>query len=113
MSRYQVTVYDPDSGDAVARVQYNADLDYWDGRNHTNGGMGKHRGITKLKDGRYVIILGSDFAGTKDTAHIVSKEEALKEIVKSDNFELLKTKKFAELKELYDSTIGSLGEEEE
>jgi hypothetical protein len=112
MSKYQVTVYDSD-GEAVARVNYNADLDYWDGRNYTNGGTGRHKGLTKLKDGRYVIINGSDWQGDRDTAHIVSKEEALKEIVKSDNFELLKTKKFKELKELYDSTIGSLAEEAE
>jgi hypothetical protein len=44
---------------------------------------------------------------------VVSAGDALKEILKSDKLELLKTKKFAELKELYNSTIGSLGEEED
>ena len=93
--------YDLD-GDVIARVRYNRDLDYWDGRNWCNGGMGRHKGITKLKDGRYVIIKGSDWQGGRDYAYIVGTEEALQEILKAQRLELLDMKKFAELKRLYE-----------
>jgi hypothetical protein len=39
---------------------------------------------------------------SKDYAYIVSKEEALQEVLKSGNLELLEEKKFAELKTLYE-----------
>jgi predicted RNase H-related nuclease YkuK (DUF458 family) len=61
-----------------------------------------HKGITKLKDGRFVIIIGSQMQGSKDYAYIVSKEEALQEVIKSGNLELLEDKKFDELKTLYE-----------
>ena len=110
---YRINVYESqDLQEAVvARVRYNQDLDYWDGSNNTNGGIGMHKGITKLKDGRYVIIIGSQWQGSKDYAYIVSAEEALQEILKSDNGQLLDTKKFVELKKLYEGTM--VGEEED
>lgn len=91
-----------DCQDIVARVQYNEKLDYWDGKNFYNGGQGMHKGITKLKDGRFVIIIGSDWQGAKDYAYVVDKKEALVEILKSGNMELLEKKKIAELKKLHD-----------
>ena len=98
-----VNVYESEfCNEIVARVKYNEKLDYWDGRNRGNGGLGKHKGITKLKDGRFVIIIGSQMQGSKDYAYIVSKEEALQEVLKSGNLELLEEQKFAELKTLYD-----------
>lgn len=103
--QYRVNVYENQydlGGDVIARVRYNQNLDYWDGRNWSNGGMGRHKGITKLKDGRYVIIVGTDWQGEKDWAEIISPEQALQEILKSGNTELLSTKKFAELKKLYE-----------
>ena len=104
---YRVNVYESQDlqDDVVARVRYNQDLDYWDGSNNTNGGTGMHKGFTKLKDGRYVIIIGSQWQGAKDYAYIVSAEEALQEILKSDNGQLLDTKKFVELKKLYEATM--------
>lgn len=102
--QYRVNVYanqyDLD-GDVIARVRYNQNLDYWDGRNWQNGGMGRHKGITRLKDGRYVIIIGTDWQGERDYAYIVDADEALQEILKSQNLDLLETKKFKELKNLY------------
>ena len=98
--QYRVNVYD-DCGDVVARVRYNQDLDFWDGRNYTCGSTGRHKGLTKLKDGRYVLIHGTQWQGEKDSAEIITTEEALQEILKSGNTELLDTKKYAELKELY------------
>jgi len=103
-SEYRINVYEgPEYRErVVARVRYNNLLDYWDGRNWQNGGTGMHKGITKLKDGRYVIIIGSQWQGARDYGYIVSPEEALQEILKAQRLELLDTKKFAELKKLYE-----------
>lgn len=111
-TEYRINVYEGEEfrEQIIARVRYNTDLDYWDGNNMGNGGTGMHKGITKLKDGRYVIIIGSQWQGSKDYAYVVSPEEALQEILKSGNEQLLDTKKFRELKELHDE---SLIEEEE
>ena len=109
-SRYEVDEVD---GDVIARVRYNQNLDFWDGRNWQNGGTGRHKGITKLKDGRYVIIVGSDWQGERDYAYIVDAEEALQEILKAQRLELLDTKKFAELKKLYEEKYLLEDEEEE
>lgn len=101
---YRVNVYSSEydtGGTVVARVRYNAILDYWDGRNWTNGGTGMHKGLTKLRDGRYVIIIGTQWQGQRDYAYVVDKEEALQEILRSGNMELLDTKKYKELKDLY------------
>jgi hypothetical protein len=98
--QYRVNVYE--DGDVIARVRYNQDLDFWNGRNWQNGGVGRHKGITKLRDGRYVLIHGTDWQGEKDWAEIISPEQALQEVLKSGNTELLDTKKFAELKKLYE-----------
>ena len=100
---YRVNVYaDEFMEEVIARVRYNQNLDYWNGRNWQNGGMGRHKGITKLKDGRYVLIHGTDWQGERDYAYVVDADEALQEILKSGNTELLDTKKFAELKKLYE-----------
>lgn len=112
MSEYRINVYEDayEKETVIARVRYNACLDYWDGRNHTNGGTGMHKGLTKLKDGRYVLIIGSQWQGAKDYGYVVTAEEALQEILKSDNAELLKTKKYKELHELFMETDGMLEE---
>ena len=106
-SEYRVNVYEgPEYRERViARVRYNNLLDYWDGSNWTNGGMGMHKGITKLKDGRYVIIIGSQWQGARDYGYIVSPEEALQEILQSGNTELLELKKFKELKQVYEKDL--------
>lgn len=109
MKEYRVNVYDGDK--VVSRVRYNANLDYWNGRDWSNGGVGRHKGLTKLKDGRYVLIHGTDWQGERDWAEVISPEEALQEILKSNNLELLKTKKFKELKELYEKTL--VGEDDD
>lgn len=116
MSReYRVNVYDNEyaEGQVIARVRYNAILDYWDGRNWTNGGTGLHKGLTKLRDGRYVIIIGTQWQGQRDYAYTVTAEEALDEILKSGNSDLLDTKKFAELKILHDNLPTEYEEEGE
>lgn len=98
---YRVNVYKSlDSSQVVSRVRYNQDLDYWNGSNWQNGGTGMHKGITRLKDGNYVIIYGTQWQGERDYALIVSPQEALQEILRSQNLQLLDMKKYAPLKEL-------------
>ena len=109
--QYRVNVYE--NQDVIARVRYKQNLDYWDGRNWTNGGTGRHKGLTKLRDGRYVLIHGTNWQGEKDWAEIISPEQALQEILKSGNTDLLETKKFAELKKLYEQQMIEEEEEEE
>jgi hypothetical protein len=115
MKQYRVNVYLDryQLKEVVARVRYNQNLDYWDGRNWQNGGTGRHKGITKLKDGRYVIIKGTDWQGEKDYAYVVDAEEALQEICKAQRLELLDTKKFAELKKLYEEKYHPLEDDED
>lgn len=109
MADYRVNVYEDreerEREGVIARVRYNNMLDYWDGRNHCNGGTGLHKGLTKLKDGRYVIIIGSQWQGAKDFAYVVTEEEALDEILQSENIELLDKVKFKSLKELYENNL--------
>ncbi len=118
MKEYRINVYaDAEDGyvdkdtSIIARVRYNQALDYWNGSNWQNGGTGCHLGITKLRDGRYVLIRGSDWQGSRDYGYVVSPSEALQEILKSGNSELLETKKFAELKELAASMVSELDED--
>jgi hypothetical protein len=99
---YRVPVYgDVDwHSDVIARVKFNTNLDYWDGHNWTDGGIGTHSGLTKLRDGRYVLIHGSELEGTRDYGEIISAKEALNRILASGNEALLETEKFAELRKL-------------
>lgn len=97
MSR--IPVYDED-GNIVARVEFNNNLDYWDGHNYSCGSMGEHLGITRLKDGRFVIINGTDWQGQRDTAHIASKSDALAAVIRSGNEELMQKYFAAEVKKL-------------
>ena len=91
----KVNVYE--DGKVIARVQYNDNLDYWDGKNWTCGSMGRHLGLTRLrKSGQYVLIHGTDFQGEQDRAEIVTDEQAYQAIVSSGNFELLE--KFPDLR---------------
>lgn len=112
-SEHRVNVYEGEEYQEriISRVRHNQDLDYWDGNNWTNGGTGMHKGITKLADGRYVIIIGSQWQGARDYGYVVDAQEALQEILKSGNEQLLETKKFAELKEVYENSL--VAEEEE
>lgn len=87
-------------GSVIARVNYNALLDHWDGNNWSDGGVGTHLGITQLRDGRYVLIHGTQWQGCSDWAETVTDEEALQAILKSGNAELLDKPKFKRLKDL-------------
>lgn len=99
----KVNVYS--DGKVVARVEYNSNLDHWDGSNWTSGSTGRHKGITRLKDGRFVLIHGTQWQGETDSAEVISAEEALQEILAADCDELLDEPRFAELKALREESL--------
>ena len=90
-----IPVYEND--EIIARITYNENLDYWDGSNWTCGGVGLHKGLTKLKkSGKYVLIHGSQWQGSKNYGEVISAKEAVREILRSGNEKLFD--KFPELK---------------
>ena len=91
----RVNVYG--NGKVVARVQYNSNLDFWNGSNWTSGSTGRHLGITKLKkSGQFVLINGTQWQGEQDTAEIISDEEAYQIIMRMGHEELFE--KYPDLK---------------
>lgn len=88
MGMGKVNVYSED-GKIVARVQVNTNLDFYDGNNWTSGSTGDHKGLTKLKDGRFVLIHTTQWQGERDYAEIISEKDAIIEILESGNDELL------------------------
>lgn len=94
----KINVYEDKT--VVAKVEYNTNLDYWDGNNYTCGSVGKHKGLTKLKDGRYVLIHVTQWQGERDWAEVISPQEALNEILRSNNDWLLDEPKFKSLLEI-------------
>lgn len=102
----KIKVYeDEERQKIVGFVKYNNILDYLVGTNSQNGGVGEHLGITKLKNNKFVLIFGTDWQNREDYAYVVSNKEALKEIIKSGNEDLLKQTKFKELKELKERSL--------
>ncbi len=90
----------------VGRVNCNSNLDYWDGNNHTNGGTGLHKGLSRLrKSGDYVLIHSSQWQGSRDSAEVISKARAVKEILGADCEELFDT--YPDLKVFMDEEIDS------
>jgi len=83
----RVNVYD-ESGNVIARVKYNENLDIWDGHNWCRG-TGRHLGLTRLKDGRFVLIHGTQWQGESVWAEVIDEKQALQEILKAENDELL------------------------
>ncbi len=92
-----------DGEEVVGQVSENTNLDYWDGNNHTCGSTGRHKGLTVLQDGRYVLIHSSQWQGERDNAEVITAETALREILVSGNEELFKD--FPELEKLKEKTL--------
>lgn len=106
----KIPVYS-DIGQIVALVEYNDNLDFWDGHNMTCGQTGKHKGITRLKkSGKYVLIHGSQYQGERSYAEIITDREAYEEIVNSENRKLFE--KFPDLLKINESLDQEEGEEE-
>lgn len=98
-----VNVYD-ENGELIATVKYNHNLDVWNGSNYQNGGTGRHLGLTKLEDGTYILIHGSDWAGDIDWAEIISDKKAYELIMKYDK-DMLEWKAFEELKKFQEKLL--------
>lgn len=91
-----VNIYD-NNGDVIGTVKYNNNLDVWNGSNWQNGGTGLHLGITKLSNGEYVKINGTDWQGCENSAEIISEKRAFQLIMKYAP-KLLEEEKFKDLK---------------
>lgn len=91
-----VNVYN-DKGELIATVKYNNNLDVWNGSKYQNGGTGRHLGITKLENGTYVLIHGSDWQSELDYAEVITPKKAYELIMKYDS-DMLEWKAFKELK---------------
>ncbi len=91
-----IPVFDGDK--IIAEVEYNQNLDFWDGSNWTCGSVGRHLGLTQLEDGRYVLIHGSQWQGERNYGEIITPEQAVQEIFKSGNNKLFE--EFTELDNL-------------
>lgn len=100
MSEYKVGIYEETR--TIGEVEYNQNLDYWDGSNWRNGGIGSHLGVAKWKD-EYVIIYGTDLEGHRDYAEKISPKEAYK-LIKEFKPALFEEEEFEELLE-YDSIL--------
>ena len=105
-----INVFDS-NGNIIGRVDSNRNLDRWNGSNWTNGGTGRHKGITRLADGRYVLIHTTQWQGERDYAETITAEQALQEILAAGCEELLEQPKFAALKELWEQSL--IGEMED
>lgn len=87
-------------------VKYNSCLDYYDGRNYGDSGIGTHLGITKLRSTEeYVLIYGTQWIGQADEAEVVSDELALEKIIENGHQDLLEEKKFERLKTLFEKNF--------
>lgn len=102
-----VNVFDG-TGSVVAQVRCNSNLDYWDGNNMTCGVTGRHKGLTKLSTGEYVLIHGTQWQGEQDSAEIITPEQAVQEILKSGNDDLFT--KYSELEEVKSRIIATEAE---
>ena len=85
----RVKVYD-DQSRVVARVRYNSNLGIY-------GNYEGYRGVTRLRDGRYVILVLWPKEGD-DYGYVVSPGEALRIILRSKAAEkVLRKRQYAEL----------------
>jgi hypothetical protein len=95
-----VVLYD-ENEEIIGDVEYNNDLDYWDGHNHTNGGTGRHKGFGQLDSGEFYIIHGTQWQGESNYARLTSPEEIVKEAIRTSNVDMLE--KYEELMEIYEN----------
>ena len=74
-----VPVYEND--EIIGQVDYNDNLDYWDGNNRTCGFPGHHKGLTRLKkSGKWVLIHGTQWQGGKNFAETITAKAAVQEM---------------------------------
>jgi hypothetical protein len=91
-----------ENNEIIADVEYNQNLDRWDGRNYTNGGLGMHKGFGYLEEeNQFYIIVGSQWQGAQNYAYCVSTETLIREIIDSGNIDQID--KFPELQTIYNA----------
>lgn len=100
-----------EDGRVIGRVNESRNLDYWDGNNFTNGGVGRHLGLTVRRNGDYVFIYTSQWQGDQPWAEVVDEDEAIQAILRADAIELLEESRFKKLKELYEAKYALSDEE--
>lgn len=84
----KVNVYD--DFQVIAVVEYNNNLDIFDGSQYSSGQCGHHEGLTKLKTGEFVLITATDYENQQDSACIISDKDAWNRIVETQNYDLFK-----------------------
>ena len=88
MKKNMVKVYNNNL--IVGEIEYNNNLDFWNGNDWTCGSPGRHKGLAKLKN-NYILIYGTTWENEKTIAEVISEEKAVQEILKSNNLDLFKT----------------------
>lgn len=101
-----INIYD-EKDNILGRVKYSTNLDSYDGSNYCSGHTGRHQGLTKLKNGNYVLIHISEWQYENNHAEIISAEQALQEVLHCGDMSLLEEKRFSELKKLYNDMLTS------
>jgi hypothetical protein len=86
--------------EVIGDVDANTKLDYWDGRNYSNGGTGRHLGFGQTKNGEFYLIHKTQWQGEQNYAEIVSPDRIVKEAIKSNNINELE--EYPELLSLYE-----------
>ena len=68
----------------IGMVEYTDNLDHWDGHNWSDGSLGHHLGIGRLKDGRFYLCHGTQWQGEQDYAEVVDEKRAKQEVLYHD-----------------------------
>ena len=95
----RIVIYN-EKGKVIGRVRYSENMDYPNGCYWLHKTNGFQEGLMKLYDGRYVLIYIFKKPFKRSYGKVVSADRALQEVLGSNSFELLNTRKFAELKQL-------------
>lgn len=103
-----INIYE--DGRIIGRVKASTNLDCWDGNNFTNGGIGRHLGLTIRKNGGLVLIHTSQWQGEQDWAEVVTEDEAMQAILGADAIHLLEEPRFKKLKAIYDARFSGSDE---
>ena len=84
-----------------ASIPGESERDFWD---QQKNGLSYHKELTRLEDGSYLMIEQRQWIEQESIGYPVSNEDALKEILLSNNLHLLNHPTFLDLKLLYEKT---------
>jgi len=83
MTTQKVPLYNGER--CIGRVSYTDNLDVWNGHNYQSGGTGRHLGVGKTRSGKFYLVHGTNWIGERDTARIVSEDEAKQAVMRVNN----------------------------